>query len=170
MERVACFGAKGRLPPSAVVLRPSSAAPSAEDLLRRVDSTATEDGEEGSSLARRRSRVSVSTGAAVLDRGAAKPQPNGVRPSSGAETSDGYSCGSNPEPQTWLRLLRPGTAALRKWDWGPGSAGVSPARRRRSQAGEGNTHRSREFSCSLAPHRRMGTYIEATATPGSEKG
>src|SRR5438093_1304408 len=114
MERVACFGAKGRLPRSAVLLRPSSAAPSAEDLLRRVDSTATEDGEEGSSLARRRSRVSVSTGAAVLDRGAAKPQPNGVRPSSGAETSDGYSCGSNPEPQTWLRLLRPGTAALRK--------------------------------------------------------
>ncbi len=44
---------------------------------------------------------------------AAQPQPNGVRPSSGAETSDGNTCGSNPEPQTSLKLLRPGTAALR---------------------------------------------------------
>src|SRR5213083_2441151 len=48
-------------------------------------------------------------------RSAAKPQPNGVRPSSGAETSDGNTCGSNPEPQTSLKLLRPGTAALRKF-------------------------------------------------------
>src|SRR5439155_19092529 len=46
---------------------------------------------------------------------AAKPQPNGVRPSSGAETSDGNTCGSTPEPQTSLKLLRPGTAALRKF-------------------------------------------------------
>ena len=46
---------------------------------------------------------------------AAQPQPNGVRPSSGAETSDGHTCGSNPEPQTSLKLLRPGTAALRKF-------------------------------------------------------
>jgi len=46
---------------------------------------------------------------------AAQPQPNGVRPSSGAETSDGNTCGSNPEPQTSLKLLRPGTAALRKF-------------------------------------------------------
>src|SRR6266404_4207828 len=44
-----------------------------------------------------------------------KPQPNGVRPSSGAETSDGYTCGNNPERQTSLQLLRPGTAALREF-------------------------------------------------------
>src|SRR2546423_365103 len=42
---------------------------------------------------------------------AAKPQPNGVRPSSGAETSDGDKCESNPEPQSSLKLLRPGTEA-----------------------------------------------------------
>ncbi len=48
-------------------------------------------------------------------RSAAQPQPNGVRPSSGAETSDGNTCGSNPEPQTSLKLLRPGTAALQKF-------------------------------------------------------
>ena len=49
------------------------------------------------------------------DRSASKPQRNGVRPSSGAGTSDGYRCESNPEPQTWLTLLRPGTAAHRKF-------------------------------------------------------
>ena len=45
-------------------------------------------------------------------RSAAKPQPNAVRPSSGAGTSDKYTCGSNPEPRTSLKLLRPRTAAL----------------------------------------------------------
>src|SRR6266550_7412915 len=48
-------------------------------------------------------------------RSAAKPQPNGVRPSSGAETLDGDKCESNPEPQSSLKLLQPGTAALRKF-------------------------------------------------------
>src|SRR5919109_2447328 len=45
---------------------------------------------------------------------AAKPQPNGVRPSSGAETWDAWRCGSNPEREALPQLLRPGTAALRK--------------------------------------------------------
>src|SRR6266550_442165 len=49
------------------------------------------------------------------ERSAAKPQPNGVRPSSGAETSDGDKCESNPESRSSLKLLRPGTAALRKF-------------------------------------------------------
>src|SRR5437867_2388634 len=38
-----------------------------------------------------------------------------ARPSSGAETSEGYTRGNNPERQASLKLLRPGTAALRKF-------------------------------------------------------
>src|SRR6266516_6363895 len=48
---------------------------------------------------------------------AAKPQRN-VRPSSGAETSDGYTCGTMSERRTSLELLRPGTAALQNFHRG----------------------------------------------------